>query len=58
MTYGIKKDGRYVKDLTDGEVLTKTTWKAERYTTKAVAVKMAREYGRRYGKGFTVVELW
>ena len=56
MLYAIKKDGKYVKDFSDGAELTLSRQWVERYYTKKGAIRQAQEYGRRYGKGFTVVE--
>lgn len=55
--YLIKKDGKYVKDFTDGEKLTKVLSLAEKYTSKKSAVIAAKMYGKNFGKGFTVVEM-
>lgn len=56
--YVIKKDGKYVQDLTDGEKLTKTYDKAEKFLNKKSAEIASRDYGRRYGKGYTVVKIF
>ena len=58
MLYAIKKNGKYVKDFTDGEKLTVLFNLIELHRTKASALNSAREYGRKYGKGFTVVEMF
>lgn len=55
--YLIKKDGKYVKDFTDGEKLTKVLSLAEKYTSKKNAIVAAQMYGKNFGKGFTVVEM-
>lgn len=55
--YTIKKNGKYVKDYSDGEKLTKVLQNAEKYTNKKSALVNAQQYGKLYGKGFTVVEV-
>lgn len=55
--YCIKKNGKFVKDFTDGEKLTIDFMKAEKYTNKKSAIIAAQEYGKRNGKGYTVVEI-
>lgn len=55
--YTIKKNGKYVKDYSDGEKLTKVLQNAEKYTHKKSALVNAQQYGKLYGKGFTVVEV-
>lgn len=53
--YTIMKNGKYVKDYTDGEKLTTNFALAEKYTTEKAARVAAQAYGREYGKGFHVV---
>lgn len=53
--YAIKKDGKYVKDFTDGEKTTMQYGQIELYTDKKAAQMAAREYGRTNGKGYSVV---
>lgn len=54
--WAIKKDGKYVRNFSDGKKLTAGFYNIERYTNKKSAEIMAREYGRKNGKGYTVVE--
>lgn len=54
--WAIKKDGKYVKNFSDGKKLTVCFYNIERYTNKKSAEIVAREYGRKNGKGYTVVE--
>ena len=56
--FAIKKNGKYVKDFSDGEELTTVFNQIELYRTKASAVNAAREYGSKYGKGYTVVKMY
>ena len=56
MLYVIKKNGLFTKDFTHGAELTKSRNKAEYFTDKKKAAIVAREYGRLYGPGFSVVE--
>lgn len=55
--YMIMKDGKYVKDFTDGEKLTSNWNLAEKFTSKKAATVAAQAYGKVHGKGFKVVEL-
>ena len=55
--YAIKKNRKYVKDCSEGEKLTKVLQNAEKYTNKKSALVNAQQYGKLYGKGFTVVEV-
>lgn len=55
--YMIMKDGKYVKDFTDGEKLTSNWNLVEKFTSKKAAIVAAQAYGKIYGKGFKVVEL-
>jgi len=57
MMYSIKKDGKWVKDFSDGAELTSNKKFRELYRDKKSAVQMAREYGRKYGSGFVVVQV-
>lgn len=54
----IKKDGKYVKDMTDGSGFTKSYQQAEKYTNKKSAQEAARDYARRYGKGYSVFNVF
>lgn len=54
----IKKDGKYVKDMTDGSEFTKSYQQAEKYTNKKSAQEAARDYARRYGKGYSVFNVF
>ena len=56
MLYAIKKDGKFVKEFSDGTEFTKSKEHAEYFTSKKSACECAREYGRKNGKGYTVVE--
>lgn len=42
--YTIKRDGKYVRDYTDGAKLTSNYNMAEKYTDKKSAIEAAREY--------------
>lgn len=53
--YTIMKNGKYVKDWTEGEKLTTNYNLAEKYTNKKSAEAAARQYGKAYGTGFYVV---
>lgn len=53
--FAIMKDGKYVKDFTEGEKFTTNYNLAEKYTNKKSAEAAARQYGKAYGTGFHVV---
>ena len=55
--YCIKKNGKFVRDFTDGEKLTSNWNLVEKFTSKKAATVAAQAYGKIYGKGFKVVEL-
>ena len=55
--FTIKKDGKYVKDFTDGKEVTLNWDLMEKYLTKESAVAAAREYGQKNGKGYSVKEI-
>ena len=55
--FTIKKNGKYIKDFTDGCELTADLSKAEQYTSKKSALVVAREYAKQNGNGYTVVEI-
>ena len=57
--YAIKKNGKYVKDFSNGtEFTTLRGWNwIEKYTTKKAALVKAQEYSRNNGKGYSVVEI-
>lgn len=56
MVYMIKKDGKFVKDYSEGAKLTMDYMKAEKFTSEKSAVIAAQAYGKRNGKGYTVVK--
>lgn len=47
-TYMIMKNGKYVKDYTDGKALTTSFKMAEKYTEEKAALKAAQQYGKNY----------
>lgn len=55
--YLIQKNGKFVRDFSDGERFTVIFSLAERYTSKKAAAAMASLYGRRNGKGYKVVSI-
>lgn len=55
--YAIKKDGKYVRQYSDGLKTTTRFDLIELYTSKKAAQEAAREYGRKNGKGYSTV-LW
>lgn len=55
--FAIMKNGKYVKDFTEGEKLTISYMAAEKYTNKKAALIAAQQYGKTYGKGFKVIEI-
>ena len=57
-TYAIKKNGRFVKDFSDGAEFTSNPDWVEKYSSKEAALVAARDYGRAHGKGYHVVELY
>ena len=56
MLYAIMKDGKYVKEFSEGREFTKGRNHAEYFTNKKSASVCASEYGRKNGKGYKVVE--
>lgn len=54
--YVIKKDGKFVKDFSDGAEFTKNIRSSEKYTSLKSARIAASQYGRKYGKGYSVTE--
>lgn len=56
MVYLIKKNGKFVKDYTEGTKLTSNYNLAEKYTSKKAAQIAAQQYGRINGAGYTVVK--
>lgn len=57
MLYAIKKNGKFVKDFSEGTEFTNNKKNIEYYTTRRYAVNAAREYGRKNGGGYSVVEV-
>jgi len=55
-TYAIKKNGKFVRDFSDGKRFTTSFNLIELYTNKKAAEIAAREYGKKNGKGYQVVE--
>lgn len=55
--FTIIKNGKYVKEFSNGEEFTKGKNHAEYYNKKKSAVIAAQEYGRKFGAGYTVVEI-
>ena len=57
--YAIKKNGKYVKDFSNGtEFVNLSNWRAvEKIMDKKAAIRIAQEYGRKNGSGYEVVEL-
>ncbi len=58
--YGIKKNGKYVKDFSEGTEFTTLrnyAW-VEKYTSKKGATTAAQEYGKKNGAGYTVAEIY
>lgn len=53
----IMKNGKFVKDFTDGTKVTIDYRAAEKYVSKKNAVLAARQYSRDNGKGYSVVEV-
>lgn len=53
----IMKNGKFVKDFTDGTKVTTDYRAAEKYVSKKNAVLAARKYSRDNGKGYSVVEV-
>lgn len=53
----IMKNGKFVKDYTEGKKLTSAFSKAELYKDKKSAEVAAQQYGKVNGKGFKVVKL-
>lgn len=58
MLYTIKKDGKFVKEFSEGKEFTKSKNRAEYYTNKKSAIIAAQEYGRKFGSGYTVKEIF
>lgn len=58
MLYTIKKDGKFVKEFSEGEEFTNSKTHAEYYTNKKSAIIAAQEYGRKFGSGYTVKEIF
>ena len=56
--YAIKKDGRFVKDFSEGAEFTGSFKWIEKYRTYKSALLAAQSYGKVHGKGYHVVELW
>lgn len=58
--YAITKNGRYVKDFSNGtEFTTLRNWSwVEKYTTKKGAVQAAQTYGKENGSGYHAVKLF
>ena len=54
--YVIKKDGKFVKDFSEGKKTTVQFSQIEFYTSRKAAIEAAREYGRMNGKGYSVAE--
>lgn len=57
MLYAIKKNGKFVKEFSEGTEFTNNKKNIEYYTIKWCAVTAAREYGRKNGGGYSVVEV-
>lgn len=57
MLYAIMKDGKYVKEFSEGQEFTKGRNHAEYFTSKKSATTCASEYGKKNGKGYKVVEV-
>lgn len=55
--WAIKKDGKFVRDFSDGLRLTTQHSLIEKYTSKKAAEENARYYGRMNGKGYHVVQM-
>lgn len=55
--FTIMKNGKFVKDFTDGEKLTANFSLAEKYTDEKSARIAAQQYGRSIGTGFKVVKI-
>lgn len=53
----IMKDGKFVKDFTDGKKLTTNFILAEKYTEHKSACIAAQQYGKSSGNGFKVVKI-
>ena len=55
----IMKNGKFVKNFSDGTKFTSNLYtnQVETYLSKKSAKETAREYGRKNGKGYRVVEL-
>lgn len=53
----IVKNGKYTVDFSGGSELTGRKDLAEYYFDKKSAAKAAREYGKKYGSGFSVKEV-
>lgn len=55
----IMKNGKFVKDFSEGTKFTSNPYtnQVEKYLSKRSAEEAAREYGRKNGKGYKVVEL-
>ncbi|MCC8045645.1 MAG: hypothetical protein LIP12_09130 [Clostridiales bacterium] len=58
--YGIKKNGKFVKDFSEGKEFTtlRNFNQVEKYLTKKGAVIAAQGYGNKNGAGYTVVEIY
>lgn len=57
MLFVIMKSGKFVEDYTNGEKLTSSYDKAEKYNNKKSAITAAQEYGRKNGGGYSVTKI-
>lgn len=57
MVYAVKKNGKFVREFSEGMEFTGNKKYIEYYRTKRSAVVAASEYGRKNGGGYSVVEI-
>lgn len=55
--FAIMKNGKFVKDFTEGKKLTTNTTLIERYTNEKSAKIAAQQYGKNNGTGYKVVRI-